>query len=135
MEEISVNWIASSNPKVSRLGIDLLNEAVNNLGKLLVSRPMTSIISLGAKFKGILTKVSDQLIAKFGNERTQDAVIQMFINIFVVAYQGPDASIYERIMNQAWNDRSWRVREGGCHLLRHTLEQSVDGGHFNGQVG
>ena len=33
VEEISVNWIASSNPKVSRLGIDLLNEAVNNLGK------------------------------------------------------------------------------------------------------
>ena len=103
VEEISLNWIASSNPKVSRLGIDLLNEAVNNLGR---------------KFRSILTKVSDQLIAKFGNERTQDAALQMFINIFVVAYDGPDPSVYERLLNQAWNDRVWRVREGGCHLLR-----------------
>ena len=81
-----------------------------------------------------MTKVSDQLINKFGNERTQDAALQMFINIFVVAYGGPDPAVYERLLNQAWNDRAWRVREGGCHLLRHTLEQTVDNGHFHGQV-
>ena len=57
----------------------------------------------------------------------------MFLNIFVVAFEGPDATLYERILTTAWNDRGWRVREGGCYLLRHTLDQMIDG-LFQGKV-
>ena len=57
----------------------------------------------------------------------------MFLNIFVVAFDGPDATLYERILTTAWNDRGWRVREGGCYLLRHTLDQMIDG-LFQGKV-
>ena len=51
VEEISTNWIASSNYRVSLLGIDLLDEVVR---------------SLGHKFKAIITKgrVNNLLIEK-----------------------------------------------------------------------
>ena len=51
----------------------------------------------------------------------------------VVAFNGPDAQLYERICTQAMTDRVWLVREGGCHLLRHTLDET-HGGLFEGQV-
>ena len=72
-------------------------------------------------------------MSKFGDSRTQDPSLQMFLNIFVVAFDGPDATLYERILTTAWNDRGWRVREGGCYLLRHTLDQMIDG-LFQGKV-
>ena len=52
----------------------------------------------------------------------------------MVLIKGPDSQLYERICNQAFSDRVWRVREGGCHLLRHTLDETLGGGHFDGKV-
>ena len=66
-----------------------------------------------------MTKVDQQLIAKLGDVRVKDPSIQMFLNIFKAAYGGPDAHTLERILRQAWQDRNWHVREGGCQLLRY----------------
>ena len=111
MEEIANNWIASSNFRVSLLGVDLLSEVVGHLG---------------VKFRHLVTKVDNQLISKLGDVKVKDPSIQMFLNIFKAAFGGPEAQQLERILRQAWNDRVWRVREGGCQLLRHILDRCLD---------
>lgn len=118
MEEIAVNWIASSNFRVSLLGVDLLSEVVGHLG---------------VKFRHLMTKVDNQLISKLGDPKVKDPSIQMFLNIFKAAFGGPEAQQLERILKQAWNDRVWRVREGACHLLRHMLDRTCDE-MFQGQA-
>ena len=73
-----------------------------------------------------MTKVDNQLISKLGDVKVKDPSIQMFLNIFKAAFGGPEAQQLERILRQAWNDRVWRVREGGCQLLRHILDRCLD---------
>lgn len=108
MSDIATNWIGSSNNRVSLQGIDLLSVIVGYMG---------------IKFRALLTKCDVQLIAKMGDQQIQDPAIQMFLNIFRAAYDGPEALAMERILKQAWGHKVWRVREGGCHLLRHTLDK------------
>ena len=103
---------------MSLLGVDLLSEVVGHLG---------------VKFRHLVTKVDNQLITKLGDPKVKDPSIQMFLNIFKAAFGGPDAQQLERILRQSWNDRVWRVREGGCQLLRHMLDRCCDD-MFRGQA-
>lgn len=116
MSDIATNWIGSSNHRVSLQGIDLLSVVVGYMG---------------IKFRALLTKCDVQLIAKMGDQQIQDPAIQMFLNIFKAAYDGPEALAMERILKQAFGHKVWRVREGGCHLLRHTLDKFPNKVSFN----